>query len=176
MISTRSTSHPPSTEQRWCSGIALSPTERRWHYRRLSLLGEVLGPDGHGPSSSHTIAPQRIANYAHQQLGGVPDHAEVTLVNSFATTGEGHRTPEAVIAGLLGFSPTDHRTPDAVRLGIECGLAVVFQRVQQPDEHPNTLIFSLRRGAVHLDLTAISIGGGIFEVSKEHLLSVPQAA
>lgn len=128
---------------------------------------EVLGPDFHGPSSSHTAAPQLIALHAHQAVGGTPEKARVRLVNSFATTGDGHRTPVAVIAGLLGIEPTDPRTPDAVEIARASGLCVVFEKGEDAGEHPNTLVLELKRGGVTLRLKAISIGGGNYEIVDE---------
>jgi len=142
------------------SRIPLSPIERDWPARRYSILTEVLGPDFHGPSSSHTAAPQLIALDAFHMLGGVPDSANVTLYNSFATTGEGHRTPVAVTAGLLGIATTDPRTPEAVDIAQEVGLQVSFERVESTSEHPNTLVLQLKRGSEELTMKGISIGGG----------------
>ncbi len=145
--------------------IALTPHERGWQHRRYSILREVLGPDFHGPSSSHTAGPQLIALEAHRRLGGVPDAAKVRLLNSFATTGDGHRTPIAVVAGLLGIETTDPRTPDAVAIAEQNHLVVTFERLQDASEHPNTLELELRRGSVTLCLKGISIGGGNIEIT-----------
>lgn len=73
----------------------------------ISILFEVLGPIGHGPSSSHTMAPHRAAYAAFQKLGGMPDSVVITFYNSFAGTAEGHRTDMAIAAGLLGMSPDE---------------------------------------------------------------------
>lgn len=152
------------------SRIPLSPTERGWPARRYSILYEVLGPDFHGPSSSHTAAPQLIALDAYNTLGGVPDSAHVTLYNSFASTGEGHRTNIAVTAGLLGITTTDPRTPEAMAIAREIGLEVRFEKVEAESEHPNTIVLQLKRGAETLYMKGISIGGGnrdIVETKRE---------
>jgi L-serine dehydratase len=64
---------------------------------------------GPGPSSSHTIAPLRIANNFRQTLEELPKDRisdahmiEVRLFGSLSATGRGHHTDRAVIAGLLG--------------------------------------------------------------------------
>ena len=144
--------------------IPLSPAERGWPHRRYSILRDVLGPDGHGPSSSHTIAPQRIALEVYQRLAGLPDAVEVHLYNSFATTGEGHRTPVAVVAGLLGLSPSDPRTPRALELAAARAFMVRFHKIEDIAEHPNTLLFEARRSGARVRLKAISIGGGNYEL------------
>jgi L-serine dehydratase len=152
------------------SSIQLTPVQRRWPHRGFSILDDVLGPDGHGPSSSHTIAPQRIAFEAFMLLGGVPETAAVYLFNSFATTGHGHRTDVAVTAGLLGFKPTDPRTRTATQYALQAGLRVDWLPTQDPTEHPNTLLFRLGRGSVSVDLKAISIGGGNYDVVQRKRL------
>ena len=158
-----SPSAPPS--------VLLGPIERGWQHRRYSILREVLGPDFHGPSSSHTAAPQLIAYEAYQMLGGVPETARVKLVNSFATTGDGHRTIIAVTAGLMGISTTDPRTPIAVVLAAELGVRIELERVEDLAEHPNTLELQLRRGTKAAFLKAISIGGGNFEILEKRDLA-----
>ena len=52
---------------------------------------------GHGPSSSHTIAPTRMCHYIldHYEKEGI-DHLKITLYGSFAMTGKGHLLDRAV--------------------------------------------------------------------------------
>ena len=147
--------------------IALTPVERGWSHRRYSILREVLGPDFHGPSSSHTAAPQLIALEARRLLDGVPSFAKVKLFNSFATTGEGHRTQIAIVAGLLGIKTTDPRTPDAMAIARQNDLAVTFEKHQDAAEHPNTLELELQGGSILVRMKGISIGGGNFEIVEK---------
>jgi L-serine dehydratase len=144
--------------------IALTPVERGWQHRRYSILREVLGPDFHGPSSSHTAAPQLIALEAHGMLGGVPDFAKVKLFNSFAKTGEGHRTNIAIVAGLLGFKTTDPRTPNAIDIAKQNGLGVAFEKLVDLKEHVNAVELELQRGPISVHMKGISTGGGNFEI------------
>lgn len=150
----------------------LTPIERGWEHRTYSILREVLGPDFHGPSSSHTGAPQLIAREAHKALGAAPTTANVKLVNSFATTGDGHKTPIAVVAGLLGLATTDPRTPMALVLAEEAGVTVEFEKVKDPTEHENTLEISLRNCTKAVFVKAISIGGGNFEILEKRSFSL----
>ncbi len=66
---------------------------------------------GPGPSSSHTIAPLRIAGNFRIWLDGQPDLVrssaaiEAHLFGSLSATGRGHRTDRAIIAGLIGQKP-----------------------------------------------------------------------
>ena len=119
---------------------------------------------GIGPSSSHTAGPQQIALAVYRSLGGQPDRAAVALYNSLASTGDGHRTPVAVIAGLLGLRTTDPRTPMAPSLAEAAGLRVDFGRVQRPDHHANTLVITASRGDRVVRLRGVSLGGGLVEV------------
>ncbi len=150
----------------------LTPIERGWQHRTYSILREVLGPDFHGPSSSHTGAPQLIAREAHKALGAAPKKANVKLVNSFATTGDGHKTPIAVVAGLLGIGTTDPRTAIAVVIADQAGLAVEFEKVKDPNEHENTIEISLSNCTKGVFVKAISIGGGNFEILEKRVFSV----
>lgn len=138
-----------------------SEVQARWPRRAFSILEDVLGPLGHGPSSSHTIAPHRAALELRAGLGGTPDAADIWHVNSFATTGEGHGTDIAVTAGLLGLPPTDPATREAPSKAREAGLQIAFHAVpNDPEEHPNTLYVCLRRGKARLCAKLVSIGGG----------------
>ncbi len=132
----------------------------------ISLLFEVLGPAGHGPSSSHTMAPHRAAYAAYRLLGGQPDSAHVTLINSFATTGKGHRTHVAIAAGLCGMSPDseNRQFADAIEIARERGLEIQFHPATEPAMHDNTIVFVLQRGNRILEMTIESTGGGRFRV------------
>ena len=58
---------------------------------------------------------------------------QVTLWNSLAATGRGHRTHPAVVAGLLGMDTQDPRNPDAMRIAAEMGVSVVMPGEPEPD-------------------------------------------
>jgi len=69
---------------------------------------------GPGPSSSHTIAPMRAGvDFAAIVRGLDPALRErargvrVRLLGSLSATGKGHGTDRAVIAGLMGYEPTN---------------------------------------------------------------------
>ena len=87
-------------------------------------LFDILGPVMVGPSSSHTAGAVRIGRMARALLGQEPVRAQLLLHGSFASTGEGHGTHQALVAGLLGLSPADVRVPDSFRLARERGLKV----------------------------------------------------
>jgi L-serine dehydratase len=74
---------------------------------------------GIGPSSSHTVGPMRAARAFADKLwsDGILDqvtHVTCTLYGSLGSTGAGHGTPAAIIAGLARESP-ETCDPERVR-------------------------------------------------------------
>ena len=67
-------------------------------------LFDVIGPVMIGPSSSHSAGAQRLGLIARAILGRDPEAAEFLLHGSFAATGIGHGTPQAMMAGVLGLA------------------------------------------------------------------------
>ena len=54
---------------------------------------------GKGPSSSHTLAPERACKLILQAKGEC-DHYKVSLYGSLSLTGKGHRTDQVIIDTL----------------------------------------------------------------------------
>jgi L-serine dehydratase len=100
---------------------------------------EVIGPVMIGPSSSHTAGAVRIGRLANAVFGGVPASARITLHGSFASTGRGHGTDLALVAGLLGFAPDDERIRVAEAEARAAGMAVTFADGDLGEVHPNTV-------------------------------------
>ena len=99
---------------------------------------------GKGPSSSHTMGPERAANYfksAHPQADGF----RVILYGSLSKTGVGHGT-DRVLREVLSPVPTE----------------IVFSGETLPaSAHPNTMdLIALKNGAETDRLRVESIGGG----------------
>lgn len=74
---------------------------------------------GIGPSSSHTVGPMRAAlafaeGLVEAEIVSQVTHVTCTLYGSLGSTGMGHGTPDAVIAGLAGLAP-ETCEPDDVR-------------------------------------------------------------
>lgn len=99
---------------------------------------------GYGPSSSHTMGPQKAASMFKERN---PDaHSfRVTLYGSLAATGKGHLTDVAIISTL---EPA------------EC--EIVWKPEENKPFHPNGLLFEAldESGNVKDDWTIYSIGGG----------------
>ena len=71
---------------------------------------------GIGPSSSHTMGPMYAAQHFLSQLEARaepgPFRVQVTLHGSLAATGDGHGTPGAITAGLMGYHYETVTLPD----------------------------------------------------------------
>ncbi|MDO8963570.1 MAG: L-serine ammonia-lyase, iron-sulfur-dependent subunit beta [Coriobacteriia bacterium] len=127
---------------------------------RVRSVFEVIGPVMIGPSSSHTAGAVRLGNLARAVFGEAPVRADVTLHGSFASTGRGHGTDLALIAGLLGFAPDDERIRTATGEAAAAGLTVTFAAADLGEVHPNTASIALtaadgRQGRVQ----GSSVGG-----------------
>lgn len=130
-------------------------------------LFDILGPVMVGPSSSHTAGAVRIGYIAKILLKDRPVGVRITLHGSFATTGTGHGTDRALIAGILGMKPDDIRIPDSFELAAKQGLSFSFQTASLKGAHPNTAVLELtgEKGR-QLTLQASSIGGGRIMVNR----------
>ena len=130
-------------------------------------LFDVLGPVMIGPSSSHTAGAAKIGYTAQKLLGDIPVDADIGLYGSFATTGRGHGTDRALVAGLLGLRPDDPRLPDSFGLAKEQGMKFSIHPVELRSAHPNTAVLRLtsRTGRV-LSMKAASVGGGRIRVTE----------
>ncbi len=140
---------------------------------------------GVGPSSSHTVGPMRAARAFAQHLSDCGVLGEVrrvtcSLYGSLGSTGLGHGTPDAVLAGLAGLEP-ETCNPAAVRTawsGLEDDATlslngthsipvsrddVSFQPRTRLPGHPNALTLSAwgdTDAFPLLEETWYSIGGG----------------
>ena len=98
---------------------------------------------GKGPSSSHTMGPERAAKYFKQQHPEA-DGFKVILYGSLSKTGVGHGT-DRVLREVLSPLPTE----------------VVFSNEELKNAHPNTMDFIAIQGGVESEpLRVESIGGG----------------
>ena len=61
---------------------------------------------GNGPSSSHTMGPEKAARMFLQRTLGAKRYV-VTLYGSLAATGKGHLTDEAILKVLTSMAPTE---------------------------------------------------------------------
>jgi L-serine dehydratase len=120
-----------------------------------------------GPSSSHTAGACRLGELARAIYGGTPAHARIVLHGSFASTGPGHGTDLALVAGLLGMHPDDERIPSAFEVASHAGLTFEFSEEDLGDVHPNTAVFILAdAGGADVSVQGSSLGGGDVVVTR----------
>lgn len=113
---------------------------------------------GKGPSSSHTIGPERAAKIFREEHPEA-DAFQVKLYESLCKTGKGHGT-DRVLYEVLSPIPTE----------------VLFCGETPPDvEHPNTLDFiAYQNGEPCGAMRAISVGGGDIHIEGQQGLETPE--
>lgn len=122
---------------------------------------DVIGPIMIGPSSSHTAGAVRLGALARAIFGGQPAAAVIGLHGSFASTGKGHGTDLALVAGLLGMAPDDAAIPTAFESAREAGMRVTFAEKDLGEVHPNSAEFLLTGADGHtMSVRGSSLGGG----------------
>lgn len=141
---------------------------------KYKSLFDIIGPVMVGPSSSHTAGAVRIGNMALDIFGGIPEHVNIYLFESFAETYQGHGTDVALIGGLLGMKPDDERLHQSLLLAKEHGLEFKFIPLADKVDHPNTAKFVMRKGQKRVDVTGVSIGGGSAMITEidHHTLEI----
>lgn len=106
---------------------------------------------GKGPSSSHTMGPQRAATIFAERH---PETArfEVTLYGSLAATGKGHMTDKAIIDVLKQVAPVE----------------IIWEPDIFLPYHPNGMLFRAFNNSQDLldEWTVYSVGGGALSEGK----------
>ncbi len=131
-------------------------------------LFDIVGPVMVGPSSSHTAGAVKIGLTARRLLDDDVREAVINFHGSFLSTGRGHGTDKAVVAGLSGMAVDDPGIPDAFEAAEKNGMTFSFGSVDLGDDaHPNSVqLFLTGRSGKHLELIAASVGGGQIEVRE----------
>ena len=108
---------------------------------------------GKGPSSSHTMGPQKAATIFAGRNSGAASF-EVTLYGSLAATGKGHLTDKAIEEVLTPLAPT----------------TIVWKPETTLEYHPNGMTFRAfgNDGTMTDEWTVFSIGGGALSEGKEN--------
>jgi L-serine dehydratase len=134
---------------------------------RQRSIFDIVGPVMIGPSSSHTAGAVRLGNLARAIFGAAPCEARILLHGSFASTGRGHGTDLAIVAGLLGFAPDDARIRNALSFAEADGMSVEFGLADLGDVHPNTAVLELRAAdGRQMRIVGSSLGGGDVVVTE----------
>ena len=112
---------------------------------------------GKGPSSSHTMGPERAARLFRDSFPQA-DAFRVILYGSLSKTGVGHGT-DRVIREVLSPLPTE----------------IIFSEEIWEGFHPNTMdFFALQGGKEIGSLRVESIGGGDIRVPGQNTLDTPE--
>ena len=142
---------------------------------------------GPGPSSSHTIGPMRITYDFYQRCTKLPQDklakatgCKVHLFGSLSSTGKGHGTERAALAGIVGKEPAtvepefldglaaNPKQTFPVKLGGKTMNVSLdghhLRRARRAVPAPNTMTCKLMAGdAVLHELEYYSVGGGFIE-------------
>ncbi len=105
---------------------------------------------GKGPSSSHTMGPERAARIFRERYPQA-EAFQVTLYGSLSKTGIGHGTDRVVRQVLSPYTTT-----------------VTFSKEPLPDSHPNTMdLTALKEASVLGTMRVESVGGGDIRIVGE---------
>ena len=128
---------------------------------------EIIGPVMTGPSSSHTAGAAHIGRIVRMCWGGEVKRADLYMRGSFASTGAGHGTDRALIAGLMGMSQDDPSIRDALELARAAGMEFHFYTEEVAGAHPNSVrvVVSGDDGRT-MEAVGYSIGGGAVILHK----------
>ena len=112
---------------------------------------------GIGPSSSHTMGPERAAKVFREKYPDA-DRFQVILYGSLSKTGVGHGT-DRVLLSTMAPIPTE----------------IVFSKERLEQSHPNTLDFIAYRGEEQIGTMRVeSIGGGDIRAPGQQQLESPE--
>ena len=113
---------------------------------------------GKGPSSSHTMGPERPARHFRKKFPEA-ESCEVRLYGSLCKTGKGHGT-DRVLHETLAPLPTEVR---------------FCQDTPEDVTHPNTMDFlAFQDGALQGTMRAVSVGGGDIVIPGEPAAEDPE--
>ena len=128
---------------------------------------DIIGPVMVGPSSSHTAGAVRIGYISGRLLGEPVKKAVINLYGSFLSTGKGHGTQKAIVAGLLGMKTDDIRIPDSFEIAKAEGMEFEFGEAVLKDAHPNTVqLFLTGISGKQLEIVGESIGGARINIAQ----------
>ena len=128
----------------------------RMEAKKMKSIREIY-KIGKGPSSSHTMGPERAAKIFKEKYPNA-DTYKVILYGSLSKTGIGHGT-DRVIRQVLSPISTE----------------ILFSKETLTDCHPNTMDLFAYSGEQELGTLRIeSIGGGDIRVPGQSLLDTPE--
>ena len=141
--------------------------------KKVNSIFDVIGPIMVGPSSSHTAGAAKLARIARSLCGEEIKKVTFQLHGSFQTTYKGHGTDRALLAGILGLSPSDPGLVNAYELAKEAGLEYEFVKKDLGPVHPNTIKFIITGASGNVtEIIGASEGGGEVLISSLNGISV----
>ncbi len=112
---------------------------------------------GIGPSSSHTMGPERACKYIMSEAPSA-NRFKVVLYGSLASTGKGHRTDHAIECSLAPYP-----------------VEIVFDNETRDLPHANTMdFFAYKDGREILKKRILSVGGGDIKVEGHPEVEKPE--
>lgn len=133
---------------------------------RMNIF-DIMGPVMVGPSSSHTAGAVKIGYISRRLLGEELASTKILLYGSFLTTGKGHGTRKALVAGLLGMKMDDIRIPEALEIAERAGIEVEFGEALLKEAHPNTAqLFLTGVSGRTLEIIGQSLGGSRINIAE----------
>ena len=133
-----------------------------------SIFNDVIGPHMRGPSSSHCAGALRIGRICRDLMGGKINQVYLYIDpnGSLATTHESQGSDMGLMGGLLGWDATDDRLPEAGNHLAKNGLTLSIEIKDIAAMHPNTYQLHLDGPRGSCELTALSTGGGMIEITE----------
>ncbi|MEG1641588.1 MAG: L-serine ammonia-lyase, iron-sulfur-dependent subunit beta [Synergistaceae bacterium] len=129
-------------------------------------IWDIIGPVMIGPSSSHTAGAVRLGKMALLCNGNDIKKVDIYMRGSFATTGSGHGTDKALVAGLLGFEPDDPRVRNSFDIATENGMDFSFYTEDVDGAHPNSVRFVITNNDSKKEIIGSSVGGGAINLEE----------
>lgn len=121
----------------------------------------VISPIMAGPSSSHTAGAVRLGLMARNIYNKEFKKVKFILYNSFATTGVGHGTDKALLAGLLGYSVDDADIKNI--FNIVKNIDYSYEYRQDISRHPNSVDFIIDDS---MTISGDSVGAGEIRINN----------
>ena len=132
----------------------------------MNLL-DIVGPVMVGPSSSHTAGAVKIGLVSRKLMGESITNADIYFHGSFLSTGKGHGTDRAILAGLLGYGVDDPVIPHSFEAAKKAGLHYSMKGIDLGEVHPNSVkMFLTGESGKELEIVAASIGGGRIQICE----------
>jgi L-serine dehydratase len=142
-----------------------------------SIFNDVIGPVMRGPSSSHCAAGLLIGRMARDLMDGNLEEILIRfdLDGSLATTHHSQGSDMGLFGGFLGWEAYDERLTNYQKAVEDAGIKITIEITRYGAEHPNTYKLTLKNNNETHEMTAVSIGGGMIEVTEIDGVNVSMA-